>query len=942
MVKKYFLILLASLAMLAMAGRSMAEDVYFNIPIQQLKITEGKLPPDQEIMYGSFGNFELRELMQPRAVLDKGGEIYVSQYQPFMDRESVRQPQGRTEPYYFAIIRVPKGQPVSGRLFIPKHGGKGMDILKFTAAQKGSASDEARKSYFKAKADYFKKLSGSGIPGTAWFRHQTASALKESGETTSDTQARADRLGRNRAMNRPSRMEDNYALFTGDQAISENLQLDRPLILTESEKSTVDIKTIEGISIKAVDWKALTKGEKPAADPLARNIPADQHVIFFPSFTAMVELLDEARLNGTPILRMLNPRSEDNKARERYERQLCLASDGLSRLLGPQMVASVAFTGSDPDLRSGSDVAVLFEAKDPALLKGTIMARQAAAQKADPAIKAVSGKIQDVAYQGILSPDRAVSSYVAVLGKAVVVTNSLYQLGQIARASQGKMENIGQLGEYDYFRTRYKRNDSGETALVILSDGTIRRWCSPRWRITQSRRIKAAMVLAELQTRHMDELMQGKLPKKEKIAGGGEITWSANGPASSIYGSIAFLTPIAEIPLEKVSQPEAQAYEQFRAAYQERWARFFDPIAIRFGVKPERLSMDLTVLPLILGSEYRQVIDVVQKARIKPNAGDRHEEALWHLAMSINRDAESIRQLGSVVTSARQQPLAVTNPLGWLGQSLAVYADADPFWKELGEAKNKDEFLSKNVSRFPLALNIEVADPLRLAAFMTMLHAFAEQSAPGLTRWNNQTYKEQPYVKVSSYRDTPSSGSQESFAICYAATPSALIVSPSETMLKRALDRMAARKAAKGAGLKTDAPAWLGANLCLVAKRGALDIIQTLVSEEYQNTMKARSWSNLPILNEWHRLYPKQSPVELHERFWHRRLVCPGGGEYVWNDQWQTMESTVYGHPGAPKAGPAAPAPLERIATFNTGLTFENDGLRVLAVAERNTPGAKK
>ena len=33
-------------------------------------------------------------------------------------------------------------------------------------------------------------------------------------------------------------------------------------------------------------------------DPLAKYIPADQHVLFFPSFAAMTHLIDEAKANG--------------------------------------------------------------------------------------------------------------------------------------------------------------------------------------------------------------------------------------------------------------------------------------------------------------------------------------------------------------------------------------------------------------------------------------------------------------------------------------------------------------------------------------------------------------------------------------------------------------------------------------------------------------------
>ena len=71
-------------------------------------------------------------------------------------------------------------------------------------------------------------------------------------------------------------------------------------------------------------------------------------------------------------------------------------------------------------------------------------------------------------------------------------------------------------------------------------------------------------------------------------------------------------------------------------------------------------------------------------------------------------------------------------------------------------------------------------------------------------------------------------------------------------------------------------------------------------------------WDNLPILNEWKRNIPDRDPVEVHRRLWDVELVCPGGGKYVWNEKYGTMESTVYGHPGEPKQGPPAPPVLSR------------------------------
>ena len=105
--------------------------------------------------------------------------------------------------------------------------------------------------------------------------------------------------------------------------------------------------------------------------------------------------------------------------------------------------------------------------------------------------------------------------------------------------------------------------------------------------------------------------------------------------------------------------------------------------------------------------------------------------------------------------------------------------------------------------------------------------------------------------------------------------------------------------------------------------------------EGWQNAQQRLAWSNLPILNEWKRRYPAADPVKLHEQYWQVILRCPGGVDYLWNEQWQTMESTVYGHPGEPREGPAVFGPLARLSGANLGLNFEAQGLSAHAELTR-------
>jgi hypothetical protein len=110
--------------------------------------------------------------------------------------------------------------------------------------------------------------------------------------------------------------------------------------------------------------------------------------------------------------------------------------------------------------------------------------------------------------------------------------------------------------------------------------------------------------------------------------------------------------------------------------------------------------------------------------------------------------------------------------------------------------------------------------------------------------------------------------------------------------------------------------------------------------DESQAQLQAKAWDSLPILNAWKQRYPDQDAVALHERFWHTRPVCPGGGTYVWNDRWQTYESMVYGHRGGPKSGSAVPPALKSLRAGNFGMTSDSRSLRARVFLERTPPTA--
>ncbi|MBN1854835.1 MAG: protein kinase, partial [Pirellulales bacterium] len=550
---------------------------YFTIPLHELPLLDGVLPEPDPTARNIFRFHRLANAIFPYAILDGPGEASIH-----MERSGWRL-SGDVYRNATLAIRVPdEGNPeISGRILLPSPDGNGLVVRKFKINRGTLKSD--KQAYLRQQLAYYQELLRRDIPGAAWFRHQVQVAQKALGDTSLISQPDQSQTNRSRE----SELEQSFALLSGGRAVSENLQLDRLLPATAPEDQMVDMDSIQGITVRQFDWLELVKDLDPELDPLASLVPHDQHAIFFRSFRAMVDLVDSAAVQGTPILQIAEPRGEDAQTQKRYESQLGLPLGTLARSLGPQVIESVALTGADPYLRTGADVAFLFEPKTDAGLMELIQAQVALNAKGYPQATSVLGEVDGVAYTGFCTPDRSLCSYQATIGKTIIVTNSLAQLRRLGTVALGKSPSLASLPEYTFFRDRYRRSGGQETALLVISDPTIRRWCGPRWRIGASRRVQAGAIMTDLVAQHLDQLVRGQihLPADSNQEKTGQIgSWSllSTGVHSSIYNTLEFQTPILELDLNRATQAEVSMYNRWREGYQGNWSRFFDPIAVQF------------------------------------------------------------------------------------------------------------------------------------------------------------------------------------------------------------------------------------------------------------------------------------------------------------------------------------------------------------------------
>lgn len=807
-----------------------------------------------------------------------------------------------------------------------------VDFQLSASSASASAAEDFLAARRKHNRDVLRELSPAG---SAWFRHQ-ADAGSELGLENDD---RAARL-------RERELTETFELFSGGRAVAENIQLDRlfPRRPTQAEdeepKPDVAIGDIEGITVREFDWSAVIQDPQPAdLDPLLTWIPSDQHVLITASMKAFIALVDELEHRASPLVAMMESSSSSVRSREAIERQLLFSLDALTRLLGPALIKNVAVTGNDLYMRTGTDITLILNCFQARAVGDHLRKQHVEAAAKDASL--LRSNVDGI--EGIASTFGAVSSYFVIKGDFVILSNSRASIERVLAAQAG--ENLAQLEETQFFRKRYCRGQSviqaEETAFLMVSDATLRRWCGPKWRIAASHRIRALAALYELHAAHVEEIVRGVESARvltvdnPRLPDLGVVTLHAGGVHSSRYGSIGNLTPIVEMELTKVSAEDARLYGQWRDGYANNWSAGFDPIAAQVAITDTAVEGDLTVMPLIDNNDYRDMQAWTGDAQLGPLDGDPHPGTLFHFAMAIDPDAPQVLELQGLLSGFASDE--VSKFLSWMTGSLSFFADEAEVWDYVQEAEDFEEVfeeLSLDINALPLALVIGSSSPLKLASWMSALRGFVTGSAPGLTAWTPMEDEEgHAYVKISADSISP-----DGEYLLYSTLEEALVFGLNTETLIASMKRFEARR--EGSAESEPGPAspsnpWLGESVGLSVSRQGIAVASALDNDSFGAVAQRFTFANLLILNEWKRLFPDQDPVDVHRRIMREELLCLAGGEFVWDDEWKTMASTAVGHPAAPKEVTSMSLPIGDLQQIDAGLTFEHDGLRARIRVQR-------
>jgi hypothetical protein len=397
-------------------------------------------------------------------------------------------------------------------------------------------------------------------------------------------------------------------------------------------KEIVDIATLKGPEVKSHPWKRMAAGKKPEISPLARFVPVDCYFVEFRSLARLLEAMELADQWGTHLVNQAMREARSRRVGERLQQQLALEVHPELRPFYDLAVAEVAVAGHDLFLREGSDVTLLFRLSRPEVFQDRVDRFLADAEKAHPDARKTTGTFQGVDYVCLATPDRSVSVYSAYPRPDLHVrSNSPVAFKRILEAIQGKradgspVARLGDSDEFAFIRSIMPRGAAEEDGFVYLSDPFIRRQVSARVKLTERRRLMCYNHLRMIgHAALLYRAENGKAPQSladlikagcaPGLFGEGDLACPDGGKYSlspdgtqgccSIHGTADFLTPCCEHDLSRVRGDEADDYAAFVSEYDQYWRTFFDPIAVRIQITPQRYRLETLVLPLSDNSIY--------------------------------------------------------------------------------------------------------------------------------------------------------------------------------------------------------------------------------------------------------------------------------------------------------------------------------------------------
>ncbi len=575
--------------------------------------------------------------------------------------------------------------------------------------------------------------------------------------------------------NRTNELSELMNLYSGYTSVQETLQYDRALLLrSETQRETVELSALPTVPLAQHPWPEMIKalGKQPVIEPMAKVVPQDMLYVHMHDLRDFVKIVKDLDGWVSPLSQALEGNPGPRHFTERYETQLVVARTGLAESLGHLASDGVALTLGDPFLREGTDVSMVFKVENRQVLLTALQKfeNDLKAKRNDATVK--EAELDGVKVRILSTPDGYARQHRIELGDLLILSNSPAALKKFIAVHRKKAKSIADGGDFKYMRTLYPFDKAAESGFVFVSDAFVAHAISPQVKIAEARRLQAqADLYAVNYSALLFGLMEGRQPKnteelvksgylmKDELAhkDGTRIAFSPQKGSSSELGTVAFLKPIGEWNIQKVTAAERDAYARFVETYQSYWKRYIDPIAVQVkrSADGNDLSANVRILPLIEESEYDDLLRLVGEQRIKPP--QLLNTAVW--AFGVGQNASLRREADQMA----QQMLGTDKiSVGWLGDwvmvgvadrsgvfDMALASGVIPEHQYRNMSMSSDSDLPQVLSRLPIFAAAHIDSPIVLASVLTGMKAYVQQAAPNMIEWSqSDTYREIPIVTI--------------------------------------------------------------------------------------------------------------------------------------------------------------------------------------------------
>jgi hypothetical protein len=494
---------------------------------------------------------------------------------------------------------------------------------------------------------------------------------------------------------RPELETDLYSVVSGSLAVHEALQQSTLSGSRRNGDLNVLINDLSPPVVQSLPYKQLLEDKlvkqkrEPKRAEIAKLVPEDQYFLHFQSLRAVGELLDLSVDWGGSLLRLFMVTAQDNRVQQKFDEQLCLRRDPLTKLFADGVVSEMALTGSDPFLFTGTDLTLILRLKRPELFQKSAQVWLAEAKDRHPDLIEQEFNYRGHRIAARYTADRVVSSFIATHGEYVIYSNSHRAIRDVLDAATGAGPRLYDALDYQYVTTILPPSDDARSGYLFASEAFVRRMISPAAKISEKRRMECFNNLVMLNNASLMYRMEnGKSPSSlndlieahyvdpGKVVcphGGAYAVDAAHDTCTcSLHNRLKYLTPNCELSVLKVSEEERGEYERYKQRYEQFWRTVFDPIAVRITVEPQ-VKLETCILPFANGGLYQTLRS---QLAVKPQAIDtRHiaSSAVVSLAAVPGREAIAsyVRELPGVAEALQADPTLAD--MKWVGDRAGLH-----------------------------------------------------------------------------------------------------------------------------------------------------------------------------------------------------------------------------------------------------------------------------